>query len=117
VLQPRDHVVFEPGLINHSQNIRFVSAAGRGGAYARGASGDGLQAAAPDRLSAPTAGGQGTAPALSEAAGSATPPGGRGERATAAAPGSSRGAGIEIAKIAGTEGTSGPEQTEQCVPQ
>jgi len=103
--------------MNHSQNIRSVTAAGRGGAYVRGASGDGLQAAAPDRFSAPTAGGQGTASALFEAAGGAAPPGGGGERATAEAPGSSRGAGTETAKTASIEGTSGPEQTEQCLPQ
>jgi hypothetical protein len=55
--------------------MRFVAAAGRGGADARGASGDGLQAAAPNRLSAPTASGKGTAPTVSEAARGAASPG------------------------------------------
>lgn len=56
--------------------MRCVAAAGRGGADARGASGDGLQAAAPNRLSAPTASGKGTAPAVSEAAGGSASSGG-----------------------------------------
>jgi hypothetical protein len=57
--------------------MRSVAAAGRGGADARGASGDGLQAAAPNRLAAPTASGKGTAPSLSETARGSAPPGGR----------------------------------------
>ena len=75
--------------------ILFSSAAGRGGADSERASGDGLQAAAPDRLSAPAAGGQGATPAISEAARGKTPSSGGRKRASAQVKRQGRGSGIE----------------------